>query len=182
MELKRHFEKLINPLLIIFVAATLRLIPHPPNFAPIAAMALFGGSYLDRSYALLIPIIALFLSDLIIGFYSPLVMISVYSSFILAGLIGLWLKKRKSPRTVVLAATASSVLFFLITNFAVWLGGWYPRSLAGLMESYTLALPFFRNTILGDLFYTGVFFSGYELVLRFIKKPALASQGESLRS
>lgn len=175
LRLGKYLEKLINPLLIIFIAAALRLAPHPPNFAPIAAMALFGGAYFNRGYAFLVPIVAMLASDLFIGFYSPVVMGSVYGSFILAGLIGLWLKKRKSPRNVILAAIGSSVLFFLITNFAVWLGGWYPRSLTGLIECYTLALPFFRNTILGDLFYTGVFFGGYELVLRLVRKPKLAT-------
>ena len=171
LKLLKHLEKLINPALIIFMAASLRLIPHAPNFAPIAAMALFGGAYLNRSYALLVPIVALFVSDLFIGFYSPVVMISVYGSFVLVGLIGLWLRSRKSPRNVVFTAVGSSILFFLVTNLAVWLGGWYPRNLAGLAECYTLALPFFRNTILGDLFYTGVFFGGYELVLRLVRKP-----------
>ena len=168
--MKKHLDKLINPLLIVFIAASLRLVPHPPNFAPIAAMALFGGAYLNRGYALAVPIVALLLSDLFIGFYSPIVMVSVYGSFILAGLVGLWLKRRKSPRNVIFAAAGSSILFFLITNFAVWLGGWYPRNLAGLAECYTLALPFFRNTIAGDLFYTGVFFGGYELASRFVKE------------
>ena len=179
--MKSNLDKWVNPLLIIFIATTLRLAPHPPNFAPIAAMALFGGVYLNRGYAVAVPIVALLISDIVIGFYSPTVMASVYGSFVLTGLIGLWLRKRKSPRSVVLAALGSSVLFFLVTNFAVWLGGWYPRNLSGLVECYTLALPFFRNTILGDLFYTGVFFGGYELVLKVVKKPALASQGDALR-
>ena len=172
-KLKLYLDKLINPSVIILIAVVARLIPHAPNFAPIAAMALFGGAYLNRGYALLVPVIALFVSDLFIGFYSPVVMISVYGSFVLVGLIGLWLRKQKSPRNVILAAVSSSILFFLLTNFAVWLGGWYPRSLNGLVECYTLALPFFRNTILGDLFYTGVFFGGYELVLRLVRKPAV---------
>jgi len=172
-KLKLYLDKLINPSVIILIAVVARLFPHPPNFAPIAGMALFGGAYLNRGYAIAIPIIALFVSDLFIGFYSPAIMISVYGSFVLTGLIGLWLKKRKSSRNVVLAAISSSILFFIVTNFAVWLGGWYPRNLPGLIECYTLALPFFRNTLLGDLFYTGAFFGGYELVLRLVRKPAV---------
>jgi len=168
-----YLEKLVNPMLIILIAASLRLFPHPPNFAPIAGMALFGGVYFSRRFSIAVPIAAMFVSDIFLGFYSPLVMASVYGSFVLTGLIGLWLKKRKSSRNVVLAAVSSSILFFIVTNFAVWLGGWYPRNLTGLVECYTLALPFFRNTILGDLFYTGVFFGGYELVLRLVRKPAV---------
>ncbi|HEX7456647.1 MAG TPA: DUF6580 family putative transport protein [Candidatus Nanoarchaeia archaeon] len=174
IQLKTYLSKLVNPSLIIGLAVLARIVPHAPNFTPIAAMALFGGAYLDRRWAILVPLVAMFLSDIFIGFYSPVVMISVYGSFVLTGLIGLWLKNRKLPRTVVLAAVGSSVLFFLITNFAVWLGGWYPRNLAGLVEAYTMAVPFFRNTLLGDLFYTGVFFGGYELILRLVKKPVLA--------
>jgi hypothetical protein len=163
-------KKLINPTLIILIAVLARLVPHVPNFTPIAAMALFGGAYLNRGYALLIPIAALLLSDLFIGFYSPLVMVSVYGSFALTGLVGLWLRKRKSPANTIFAASVVSILFFLTTNFAVWLGGWYPANFAGLIESYTMALPFFRNTLLGNLFYTGVFFGGYEVLLRITQK------------
>jgi hypothetical protein len=167
--LKKYSEKLVNPLLIIFIAVLSRLILHVPNFTPIAAMALFGGAYLNRKYALFVPIIAMLVSDLFIGFYSPVVMFSVYGSFLLTGLVGLWLAKRKSPTNVILAAVFSSILFFVITNFAVWFM-WYPRSLVGLITCYTLAIPFFRNTILGDFFYTGVFFGGYELAIMLVKK------------
>jgi hypothetical protein len=163
-------EKL-SPFVVILAAVGLRLIPHLPNFTPIGAMALFGGVHLNRGYAILVPIAVLFLSDLFIGFYSPLVMVSVYGSFILTGLVGIWLRSRKTAKNVVLAAIFSSILFFLITNFAVWLGGWYPRSFAGLIECYTLALPFFRNTLFGNLFYTGLLFGGYEVLLRYVKKP-----------
>src|SRR4030042_5385227 len=172
--LKKCAERLVNPLLIIFIAVSLRLIPHVPNFTPIAAMALFGGVYLNRKYALLVPIVAMLVSDLFIGFYSPIVMFSVYGSFVLTGLIGLGLSKRKSPTNVIFAAIGSSLLFFLVTNFAVWFA-WYPKNLVGLTTCYTLAIPFFRNTLLGDLFYTGVFFGGYELVLRFAKRAKLAT-------
>ena len=173
-KLKKFFDKLLNPTVIILFAVTLRLVPHPPNFAPIAAMALFGGAYLNRRYALVVPIAALLLSDLVIGFYSPLVMVSVYGSFVLTGLMGLWLKKRKSAGNVVLTAMGASILFFLVTNFAVWAAGSYARDLSGLAQSYLMGLPFFRNTLLGDLFYTGVFFGGYELVksLAVQKRPS----------
>jgi len=173
-KLKQFLDKLLNPTVIILFAVTLRLVPHPPNFAPIAAMALFGGAYLNRRYALVVPIAALLLSDLVIGFYSPLVMVSVYGSFVLTGLMGLWLKKRKSAGNVVLTAMGASILFFLVTNFAVWAAGSYARDLSGLAQSYLMGLPFFRNTLLGDLFYTGVFFGGYELVksLAVQKRPS----------
>jgi hypothetical protein len=111
------------------------------------------------------------ISDIFIGFYEPLLMISVYGSFVLCGLIGLWLKKRKKWYTVTGGSVLGSVLFFIITNFAVWaFTPWYEKTLAGLIQCYTMALPFFRNTLLGDLFYVGVFFGVYELVRMWICK------------
>lgn len=146
-------------------AVILRLIPHPPNIAPIAAMALFGGAYLDKRYALLIPLAALFISDFFIGFHNT--MLFVYGSFLVAGLMGIWLQKHKTIPNTIGATLISSLLFFLITNFGVWLvGGLYPKTFQGLVDAYFYAIPFFRNTIIGDLFYVGLFFGSYELVLR----------------
>jgi uncharacterized membrane protein len=146
---------------MIFGGILLRLLPHLPNFTPIAATALFGGVYLNKKYAFFVPILAMFISDIFLGFHST--MPYVYGSFILTGLIGLWLKNHKNTQNIIGATLLSSVLFFLITNFGVWAGGWYPKTLSGLMQSYVMAIPFFRNTILGDLCYTGVFFGAYEL-------------------
>ncbi len=163
----------LAPAAIVFFAVILRLIPHPANVAPIAAMALFGGVYLDKRYALIVPLTALFISDISLGFHNT--MLFVYGSFLLTGLIGLWLKKHKSLRNIFLGALVSSLLFFLITNFGVWtVGTMYPKTASGLLESYILALPFFRNTIIGDLLYAGIFFGGYELFLKFfpIHQPA----------
>ncbi|OGH17997.1 MAG: hypothetical protein A3F31_02620 [Candidatus Levybacteria bacterium RIFCSPHIGHO2_12_FULL_38_12] len=163
-------KKIITPISIILFAVLLRLLPHPPNFAPIAGMALFGGVYLNKKYALIVPLLAMFVSDLFIGFHSTILF--VYGSFLLTGLIGLWIRQHKSIQNVILGTLASSVLFFIITNFGVWLvGSLYPKTLQGLVQCYVYALPFFRNTILGDLFYTGVFFGSYE----FIKNVILIS-------
>lgn len=162
------FKNLIGPFLVIFIAALIRLLPHPPNFAPIAAMALFGGAYLNKKYAFIIPLVAMFVSDIFLGFHST--MLYVYGSFILTGLVGVWLKKHKSAKNVLCSTLFSSILFFIITNFGVWAQGWYPRNLSGLWESYVMGIPFFKNTVLGDLFYTGVFFGTYELVQLLITK------------
>jgi hypothetical protein len=168
---KSNFKKFISPLLIILVAVLMRLLPHLPNFTPLAAMALFGGVYLNKKYAFAIPLAAMFISDIFLGFHSA--MPYVYGSFILTGAIGLWLKNHKSAKNIVCASLISSILFFLITNFGVWATGWYPRTLSGLMQSYTMGLPFFRNTVLGDLCYTGVFFGAYELVQLLITRYSL---------
>jgi len=152
----------------ILAGVVLRLLPHLPNFAPIAAMALFGGVYLNKKYALLIPLIALFLGDIFIGFYSPWIMFSVYGSFALIGLLGLWLKKNKTIPNIIGSALMGSIIFFLVTNFAMWAipHSLYPHNLQGLMQSYIMGLPFFRNTLLGDFFYVGAMFGLYELVLK----------------
>lgn len=160
---------------IAFIALGIisRLIPHPANFAPIAALALFGGTTLRKRDALVIPILTMLVSDFFIsGYYGP-VMFYVYGSFILTGVLGLWLRSHKSPAAVLCASLASSVLFFIITNFGVFAQGWYGHTLAGLINTYAAAIPFFRNTILGDLFYTGFFFGGYELSKNLINNPKL---------
>ena len=157
----------MSPILIIFFAVVLRLIPHAPNVAPIAAMALFGGVYLDRKYALIVPLAAMFISDIFLGFHDT--MLFVYGSFLITGLIGLWLRQHKSYRNIFIASIGSSILFFLVTNFGVWLmGTMYDKTLTGLWEAYLMGLPFFRNTLLGDLGYVVLFFGSYELVLAFI--------------
>jgi hypothetical protein len=148
---------------IILGAAAARLIPHPPNFAPITAVALFGGAYFsNRRLAFLVSLGALFLSDLVIGFYSQ--MYVVYGSFILIVCIGMLLRRRRRPRAVATATLASSILFFAVTNFGVWaLGSLYSRTVPGLLACYVAAIPFFQNTVLGDAFYTAVLFGGFTL-------------------
>jgi hypothetical protein len=164
--------KIIIAVSIIILAAATRLVKHPFNFTPIAAMALFGGCYLRKKWGIALPLAAMLVSDYFIGFYDWQVMISVYLSVALAFFIGWYLSKRLKWYSVVFASLASSVSFFIITNFAVWaFFNWYPHTLAGLLNCFTLALPFFRNTLLGDLCYSGIIFGAYELVLwRFAKK------------
>ena len=152
------------PILLILLGAVARLIPHPANVAPIAAMALFGGLYLPKRWAILAPLLALFVGDLFIGFYSLPMMLAVYGSFAITGLIGLWIRRRKHFYTVVGGTLLSAVVFYLITNGAVWLfGTMYPHSVDGLLQSYTMALPFFRNSLVGDFFYVGLLVTSMEL-------------------
>lgn len=144
--------------LLIALGLTARLLPHPANFAPIGALALFGGMYLPKRQALLLPLAALFISDLFIGMYNPKMMIAVYGSFAVMGYIGMQVRKKKNLSTIIGGTVLGSIAFFLITNAAVWLfGTMYPHTLAGLGQSYTMAIPFFRNSLLGDLFYMGIF-------------------------
>jgi len=167
--------RILTLLAAILAAAALRLVPHPPNFTPIGAMALFSGAYLGRrgAVALVAPLGALFLSDLVLGFYRG--MPTVYFSVALIVIIGWMALKRVSPIRVGGAAIASSVLFFVLTNFGTWLSsGFYPRTLAGLEACYIAAIPFFQNTVAGDLFYAAVLFAGFALLERTV--PALRSR------
>ncbi len=160
---------------MILAAAGSRLIPHPPNFAPIGAMALFGGAcFASRRVAFLVPLLAMFVSDLVIGFLSGDLSLGlhrlipvVYGSFALIVCLGFWLRPRRKVVPIAGAALASSLLFFGLTNFGVWaLGSWYPKTWAGLVACYVAAIPYFRNTLLGDAVYTTVLFGGLALVER----------------
>ena len=157
--------------LMVFGAAFLRLLPHPPNFAPIAAMALFGGAYFNKkAFAFIIPLVAMFLTDAIIGIYSYAWV--VYLSFIVIVALGIFMLKKVSIKKLVVASLTASISFFAITNFGVWaLGTLYPKTPEGLLASYTAAIPFFQNSLIGDLFFVGVMFGVYELVKH--KVPAL---------
>jgi hypothetical protein len=170
-------KKLINPRFLavtcmVLFAAALRLVPHYPNFTPVAAMALFGGAYFsNKKLAFMVPLAAMFISDLILGFHST--MWAVYLSFAAVVVIGLSLRKSKKISNIFLAVISSSVLFFIVTNFAVWMmGTMYPMTLSGLAESYVAAIPFFSYSVLGDLFYAGIFFGAFEFAK--IKFPVLA--------
>jgi hypothetical protein len=151
---------------LILAAAASRLIPHPPDFTPITAIALFGGAYFTkRWFALLVPLTSLFLSDLVIGhFAGPY----VYGSFAMIVCIGFLLKTRRRALPIGTAALASAVLFFVLANLGVWLeGSLYPRTVAGLAICYVAAIPYFQNMVLGDAFYTVILFGGFALAERF---------------
>lgn len=156
----------------IFAAAAMRLLPHPPNFSPIAAMALFGGTMMPRKMlAFAAPFGALLLSDALLGGFYP-GMEFVYFSFALTVLIGWAVSTRRTALTIGIAALSSSLLFFVLTNFGMWLfSGFYPLTLGGLAACYVAAIPFFQNTIAGDLFFTVLLFGGFALAERLM--PAL---------
>src|SRR6266704_4239199 len=148
--------------LIILAAAALRVIPHPPNVASITAVALFGGAYLTKRLALIVPLAALLLSDLVLGFYSHMEV--VYGSFLLVVCLGFLLQRKRSALRIAGAALASSVVFFVVTNFGVWaFESLYPKTAAGLLTCYVAAIPFFQNTLVGDALYTAVLFGGFAL-------------------
>jgi hypothetical protein len=165
-----NHARLIALISAIFVAAALRLVPHPPNFSPIDAMALFSGAYLGRRWpAFAAPLAAMALSDAVLGFYSGFWV--TYLAIALVVLLGSVALKRVSALRVGGAAIAGSVLFFLVSNFGTWaLGGMYPLTASGLAACYVAAIPFFQNTLAGDLFYSGLLFGGFALAEHFVPK------------
>ena len=152
---------------IILLLAVYRVIPHPPNVSPLAAMALFGGAYFaDRKLAFIIPLFALVMSDLIIGLHDTLFF--VYSAFAVTVMSGIWLSGRLSVMTVASTAIATSLLFFAVTNFGAWLFNQelYPLTFDGLLQSYVAGIPFYANTLIGDIFFTALLFGGFYLLER----------------
>lgn len=161
--MSKNAEKTLFFLFLLLVGVFYRFVPHPPNFSPLAAIALFGGFYYRKFWSFFLPLTILFLSDFFLGFYEPGIMLSVYTSMVLIVFLGMLVRKKKSLLTIFAGSFGGSVLFFLLTNFAVWFfGNWYAHDLAGLERCFFLALPFFRNTFLGDMFFTSVFFGLFE--------------------
>jgi hypothetical protein len=154
----------IVSVLLVFIGVIGRLIPHVPNLTPMMAIALFSTTYLGLRYSLFVFVSTMFVADIVIGLYQWQIMLAVYACFMTAAGIGLWIKKYKSISVIAIGTVASSLLFFLVTNWAVWqFSGMYEHSRAGLWQCYIMALPFFRNSLVGDLLYTGIFFGVYEL-------------------
>lgn len=166
----------------VLAAALARLLPHPPNFSPIEAMALFGGAYfLQRSLALIVPLVAMFLSDLGLALLHG----GLYASYFGSGgfwlvyaciagitLMGFGLRGRVSTGRVLGFGLVGSLVFFAVTNFGVWWGSsFYPQTPEGLLACYVAGLPFLSWTVLGTVFYSALLFGGYEALRR--RLPAL---------
>jgi hypothetical protein len=169
MQTKMENENWIHPRAaliagIVLAAAALRLFPHPMNFAPIGALALFGGAYFSsKRAAVVVPLLSLVAGDLFTGFH-PLIPY-VYASFLVSVAIGFWLRRQKSASRIGAATVAGAIQFFLITNFALWASsiGSYPKNLGGLVECYIAGLPLFWNTLAGDASYVALLFGGMAL-------------------
>jgi len=170
---------------LIFIAALTRVIPHPPNFSPIEAVALFGGAYFaKRHWALLVPLLAMFASDLVLGllnggiywsYFASAGYLLVYACIALSTVLGFGLRGKVSAGRVLAYSLAGSMLFFVVTNFGVWLSGtMYPKNVGGLVAAYVAGIPFFQWTVLGTLFYSALLFGGFELLRSRV--PALRPQ------
>lgn len=148
---------------MILVATAMRVIPHPPNFTPLTALALFGGAcFTDKRLAFFVPLMALFLSDLVLGFYT--LMPVVYASFALTVCLGFRLRRQRNASRVIGASIVGAVMFFILTNLGVWaFDALYPKTMGGLVECFVVAIPFFGNTLLSSLFYSALLFGGLAL-------------------
>tara|TARA_B100000029_G_scaffold497730_1_gene565638 strand:- start:2541 stop:3053 length:513 start_codon:yes stop_codon:yes gene_type:complete len=161
--------KVILLCFVIFLVSLTRVFPHPPNFTPILALAIFGGMYLpNKLTALSIPIIAMFLSDLIIGFHSQIY--AVYLSIIILSFLGNMIEKKNIFNLSILGISGS-LLFFILTNFSVWLTeGLYTLNITGLIQCYIMAIPFFHNTLISTIIFLIALFTGYSLIeKKFLK-------------
>ena len=154
--MKKTKQKIVLFLYFIGFIALSRIIPHPPNFTPVIAMAIFMP-YLTRNLtsAMLIPLSAMFVSDLVLGFHSS--MFWVYGSILIGTTLSHYTMSMKRT-TLHLGSNAllASTIFFVVTNFAVWMGGMYPMTFDGLLLCYTMAIPFFGNTLAGTIFYVSL--------------------------
>lgn len=160
-------KNIILSLILIGLVVMARLTPHVWNVAPIAAVALLSGAYLPKKWGWLVPVMAMLISDTLIGFYEASVMASVYGSYLAMYALATFVKPSKAWQWLA-SSLASSTFFFIVTNFAVWASSnWYVKSWSGLQLCYTLALPFFRNTMLGDLIYVAVLAGVWSVVTNF---------------
>ena len=173
-------KSLIIAIVLIAVAAISRLLPHPHNFSPVGSLAMFGGAVLASRYLkYLVPIIALFISDLVINntlmrMYFPDhsgmiifqdYMIFTYVAFILAVVIGHVFIKKISIPSIIGGALGFTIVFFLISNFGSWISpiSIYPKNFVGLIECYVAGVPFFKFSLAGNLLYSSIIFGVYYL-------------------
>ena len=164
---------------MVALAGLYRILPHPFNFSPVGAMALFGGAYFaNRINSFIIPLLTLWISDLVLnnviyaGFYPTFTWFYegfywVYGSFILIACIGWLLKGNIKIWSVPLAAISGSIMFFVVSNFGVWISGtMYPLNWQGLILCFTAGLPFFSTTLVGDLVFSALMFGAFDLLQR----------------
>ncbi len=177
---KQTWSATLTAIGFITVGAVVRLMPHPPNLTPLIAMALFAGAWLSPSLAIALTVATMLVGDVAIGWVPQNLMGYVG----LAAIVGLghWVRARQRPLVLAGTAVAGSTLFFLLSNFGVWLEGWlYPRTLDGLLACYTAGLPFYRRQLAGDLAYTALFFGAFHLVMRWqrwaVPHPSTVSSG-----
>ncbi|MBL4762078.1 MAG: hypothetical protein JKY93_05185 [Gammaproteobacteria bacterium] len=161
---------------IILLAAAFRLMQLVPNVSPIAATALFAGAYFaDKRLAFVVPLIAMLLSDLVLGLHTS--MLYVYTGMAITVLIGMKLTTTPTAKATLIGALSASVIFFLLTNFGAWVShDMYAADMSGLIAAYTAGIPFYRNSLLGDLLFVALLFGGFELLKQRFNTLRLSNQ------
>ena len=165
-QFKENINSFILPIVIILALSLTRLIPHPWNFSPMLAVGVFSGFYFRQFYlSLFVVIFSMFIGDLFLGFHS--LMFFTYVALAIAVLIGLYVKHFKFTE-ILYSGLASSVCFFIITNFGAWLthGEMYAKNFSGLMQSYVMAIPFFQNTLISTFLYLLLFKLLFDLAVK----------------
>jgi len=148
---------------LILVGIVSRLVPHPWNATPLTAIALFGGTYLPKRWAILLPLAIIAMSDLWLGWHSTIPF--TWGAFAATGWLAWWVRVRPSATRILAGSLLGSVIFFVVTNFGVWATQTlYPKTLAGLWQCYVAGIPFFRNMLVGDLIYTAVLFGMFAAI------------------
>lgn len=158
--------------ILILIGVALRFLPHIPNVTPVAAIALFSGVYIsDKKLSVIIPLTLMVTSDLFLGFHDAVVF--TWGSVVLISLIGVALRKSSGMTKILAGSLLSSLVFFVVTNFGVWLVGWYPQNMQGLSSCFIAAIPFFRYFLSGTLIYSAVFFGSFALAEKWAKGTRL---------
>ncbi|MDP2933430.1 MAG: hypothetical protein Q8N81_04840 [bacterium] len=161
--------------LIIITAAATRILPHAWNFAPVTAIAIVAAIYLPVRQALFLTLAVRLVSDVIIGFFAWPLMLAVYAAHLFGVLTGLWIRRNKSFGRIIAAPVVSSLVFFLVTNFAFFYPT-YTHDISGVILAYTNGLPFLRGTLLGDVGYTIVFVASFEAVRFYLRHRAACAR------
>lgn len=174
-------QKIIIALGLVATGVIARLVPHLWNMTPIAAVAVLAGAKLGWKWGVILPILAMITSDVFIGFYNLPVLLSVYLCFALTGLVGYSVRKTGKVGVVLGGSALSAIVFFLVTNAAVWaFSPMYPQTFMGLTASYIAGLPFFQNQIIGDLFFTTALFAAWELTTYVAKHFQIGYRAENV--
>ncbi len=160
-------------MLLLITGILFRFIPHAANMTPVAAIALFGGSYLsDRRQAIILPLALMIISDLFLGLHDMVAF--TWGATVLVSMIGVALRNSRTAVRFLGGTFASSLVFFIVTNFGVWSMGWYPPTPQGLAQCYVAAIPFFRNFLMGTLVYGSALFGAYALARNAVRSGQLS--------
>jgi len=158
--------------ILVVVGVLCRFLPHVPNVTPVAAIALFAAAHLpNRRLAIIVPLALMITSDLFLGMHNTVIF--TWGSVFLISLIGIAMRQTRAITTVLAGSLFSSLVFFVVTNFGVWMAGWYPQTLQGLQACFIAAIPFFRYFLAGTLVSSIVLFGSYELAARLVKGTRL---------